>query len=196
MTSERNTHTASRDAGFTLPELLVSIIVTGILVAALSMAAILVIRQTDNNMGRLNNTRSEQSVGVWMPSDLSSAEDVDTDPAALPCGAQCPAGLIGEGSNALMVSWTGSQAGETDAVSTVTTVSYRYERDGDEFEIVRVECLSVGGGAPECTRMVMLHDVAPPPAGTAWQPGITSPTWVMLVGLALGVLHEKRIAAQ
>ena len=131
MTSERNTHTASRDAGFTLPELLVSIIVTGILVAALSMAAILVIRQTDNNQGRLNNTRAEQSVGIWMPSDLSSAEDVDTDPAALPCGTQCPADLIGEGSNALMVSWTGSQAGETDAVSTVTTVSYRYERDGD-----------------------------------------------------------------
>ena len=71
MRSERNPRPVSRDAGFTLPELLVSIIVTGILVAALSMAAILVIRQTDNNMGRLNNTRSEQSVGVWMPSDLS-----------------------------------------------------------------------------------------------------------------------------
>ena len=186
MTSERELPgPGRRDAGFTLPELLVSIIVTGILVAAMSMAAILVIRQTDNNQGRLNNTRAEQSVGIWMPSDLASAEDVNTDPAASPCGAQCPPGLLGEGSNALMLSWTGSEPGATDAIVTITTVAYRYERTGDEFSIVRIECLSVGGGAPECTKHTLLHDVMPPPAGTPWEPGVTSPTWVMLVGLAL-----------
>ena len=174
-----------RDAGMTLPEVLVSMAITGVLVAAMAMAATLVIRQADNNTGRINNVRSEQSVGIWLPSDLASAELVNTDPAASPCGTACPPGLLDSGSNALMLTWSGSVPGVTASIPTTTTVSYRYVLQGTEYAIVRVICESIGGAAPTCSEVTMLHDVPPPPSGQAWTPGVTSPTWVMLVRLAL-----------
>jgi prepilin-type N-terminal cleavage/methylation domain-containing protein len=174
-----------RDAGMTLPEVLVSMAITGVLVAAMAMAATLVIRQADNNTGRVNNVRSEQSVGIWLPSDLASAESVNTDPAATPCGTACPPGLLGDGSNALMLTWSGSVPGVTASIPTTTTVSYRYVLSGTEYQIVRVICDSIGGAAPTCSQVTMLHDVLAPPAGQIWTPGVTSPTWVMLVRLAL-----------
>ena len=79
------------DAGMTLPELLISILVTGTLVTGMAVATTVVLRQGDNNKGRLNNSRSEQSVGLWMPADLASAEYVDTNAASTPCGTACPA---------------------------------------------------------------------------------------------------------
>ena len=179
--SDRNLR---RDAGFTLPEVLVSVLITGVLVAALASAVSLMVGQTKNNQGRLANSRSEQSVGMWLPSDLASAEQVDTTPSSVPCTGNCPPGIDLGGSNALMLTWTGSVAGTTEAITTTTTVSYRYVQNGDEFEIVRVLCESVGGAAPTCSQVVVLHDVPAPPVGQTWQPGVTAPTWVMLVGLA------------
>ena len=174
-----------RDAGMTLPEVLIAVMVTGVLVAAMATATQVVLRQSDNTTGRVNNARSEQSVGIWMPADLASAEEVDTSPGASPCGTQCPTSVNVTGSNSLMLSWTGQIAGETTSIPTRTSVSYRYIQDGEEWEIIRVECPSVGGGAPTCHQVTVLHDVLPPPAGTEYYPGETSPTWVMLVTLAI-----------
>lgn len=175
-----------RDDGMTLPELLIGIMVTGTLTAAMAMATTVILRQSDNSEGRLNNSRSEQNVGLWMPADLASAEDVDTTPGASPCGASCPAGVNVGGSNALMLSWTGYIAGDTVPIPVRTTVSYRYvENERGEFEVVRIACVSVNSAAPTCDQMTILHNVEPPPPGVAWVPGVTEPTWVMLVALAL-----------
>ncbi len=174
------------DSGMTLPELLISIVVTGTLCASMAVATTVILRQGDNTEGRLNNSRSEQSVGLWMPADLASAEDVDTSPGASPCGTQCPPNINVGGSNALMLTWTGFIAGATEPIPTVTTVSYRYvQNDAGEFEVIRVACVAVNGAAPTCDQLTLLHNVDPPPPGVPWVPGVTKPTWVMLVGLAL-----------
>ena len=175
-----------RDAGITLPELLIAVTITFTLTAAMAMATTVILRQSDNSKGRLNNARSEQNVGLWMPADLASAEDVNTSPNASPCGATCPSNVSLGGSNALMLSWTGYIAGATAPVPTTTTVSYRYVQNATgEFEVQRIACVSVSGATATCDTMVILHDVEAPPAGTAWVPGTTEPTWVMLVSLAL-----------
>ncbi len=177
---------ALRDAGITLPELLIAVTITFTLTAAMAMATTVILRQADNSKGRLNNARSEQNVGLWMPADLASAEDVNTSAGASPCGAACPSNVNLGGSNALMLSWTGYVAGATAPVPTTTTVAYRYLQNAvGEFEVQRIACVSVNGAASTCDTMVILHDVDPPPAGTAWVPGVTEPTWVMLVSLAL-----------
>lgn len=174
------------DRGFTLPELLISVVITGTLVAAMATATSVILRQNDNSEGRFNNARSEQSVGIWLPADLASAEIVDTSPGASPCGSACPPGINVGGSNALMLTWTGFIAGDTEAIPTTTTVSYRYvEAPDGEWEVIRVQCYSVNGGAPDCTQVTVLHDVSPPPAGQEFYPGVTAPTWVMLVTLAI-----------
>lgn len=176
---------ASRDAGMTLPEVLITVFVSGMLVAALATASTVILRQSDNSSGRLNNARSEQSVGLWMPSDLASAEAVDTSPGASPCGTQCPPGVNVGGSNALMLSWTGSVPGATEPIPTRTTVSYRYVQVGDEWQVIRVACVSVDSAAPTCSQVVILHNADAPPPGEEFIPGTTSPAWVMLVTLAI-----------
>jgi hypothetical protein len=169
----------------TLPELLIAVTVTGVLVAAMATATSVIIDQSTNTDGRLNNSRSEQQVGLWVPADLASAENVTTDPAASPCGTVCPPNIVIGGSNALMLSWTGFIAGATAPVPTLTTVSYRYQENAaGEFEVVRIACVSVNGAAPTCEILTLLHNVDPPPVGTPWQPGVTKPTWVMEVGIA------------
>lgn len=173
------------DAGMTLPEVLVSMVIMGTLLTAMVGATTAILRQQDNSSGRLNNARSEQNVGVWLPSDLASAEDVSTAPGDSPCGTQCPAGINVGGSNALMLTWTGSIPGDTESIPTRTTVSYRYVQVGTEWQIIRVACVSVNSAPPSCDQVVVLHNVTAPPIGINFTPGITSPTWVMVVRLAL-----------
>ena len=169
----------------TLPEVLVSVTVTGMLVAAMATATSVILAQADNSRGRINNARSEQSVGIWMPNDLSSAEIVDTTAGASPCGTVCPPNVNVGGSNALMLTWTGWVAGATEAIPTLTTVSYRYIQTVDlEWQIIRVACYSENSAPPTCTQVVVLHDVPGPPPGVEYYAGVTSPTWVLLVTLA------------
>lgn len=179
------------DEGMTLPEVLITMVIMGTLLTAMVAATTVVVRQQDNSEGRLNNSRSEQNVGIWLPSDLASAEDVDPLPTASPCGTECPPNVNVGGSNALMLSWTGSIAGDFETVPTRTSVSYRYVEVGDEFQIIRVKCVTINGGPPTCDQVVVLHDVAPPPPGQTWDPPNTSPTWVFVVRLALDPLDTS-----
>jgi hypothetical protein len=174
-----------------LPELLIAITVLGIVVASLSMVSTVILRQVDNTAGRTNNARSEQNVGTWMPTDLASAENVSTDPHAVPCGPvpACPPSANVGGSNALQLSWAGSIANAStggQAWPTLTVVSYRVVQNADgEFQLLRVECYSINGGAPECSTQTVLRELDPPPPGTVWDPPNTPPDWVLTVSNAL-----------
>ena len=173
------------DRGMTLIEVLVSISLTGTLVAAMAMATSVLLGQVDNTRGRINNTRSEQSVDTWMPTDLASAENVNTTANASPCGATCPSNVNVGGSNTLMLSWTGSIPGQTAPIPTSTNVSYRYIQTATlEWQIIRVGCYSVNSAPATCSQAVVLHDVTAPPPGIEYYAGVTQPVWVMLVTLA------------
>lgn len=174
-----------RDAGLTLPEVLIAVSITALLVASMATATQVVLSQNDNTSGRLNNSRSEQSVGLWLPSDLASAEQVDDSPSASPCGTLCPPGFVAEGTNTLLLTWSGSVALATDAVPSLTMVSYRYVLNADgEYDVLRYQCISVDGAVATCEKTTVLHDVLPPPAGNEYIEGVTKPVWVMLVTLA------------
>ncbi|MDO8392198.1 MAG: vWA domain-containing protein [Actinomycetota bacterium] len=183
-----------RDRGMTLPELLISVMVTGLLAASMAAASQVVLRQNDNSSGRLSNARSQQSVGAWLPGDLASAEFVDDNPAAVPCVGNCPAGLVLTGSNTLLLRWSGAipnthlgiDGDVRLTVPTATTVSYRYVfGDRQQYDIIRVECVAVDGGAPTCQTANVIHNVDPPPDGVEYLDGQTKPVWVMLVTLAV-----------
>ena len=178
----------------TLPELLISVSLTGLLVTSLAMTSSVILRTHDNSEGRTNNARSEQNVGVWMPTDLASAETVDTDADAAPCGATadhptfaaCPPGVALGGSNTLLLIWHGSTVdASNNPVGTTTVVSYRYELVGDEYVLNRVLCTWLDGGAATCQANIVLHDLDGPPPGITFNPGETSPTWVIKVTSAL-----------
>jgi hypothetical protein len=123
----------------TLPELLVSVTLTAILATSLAVATNVMLSNRDNTMGRANNSRSEQNVGLFMPTDLASSESEDTEPRVdtMPDGgtdgkigtsddvAAVPSGRSSEGSNALLLTWTSSVVVGGNPVTTTTLVSYR-----------------------------------------------------------------------
>src|SRR5690554_2852556 len=131
-----------RDAGMTLPELLISVTMIGIIATVLAASITVTFRQADNTEGRLNVARGEQNVDMYLPNDLASAETLDQDPDASPCGAACPPGLGLIGSNALMVSWTTSTSNGTSAVTVTTNVSYHFSETDEPgiYQLVRIEC--------------------------------------------------------
>jgi prepilin-type N-terminal cleavage/methylation domain-containing protein len=187
-----------RDRGMTLPELLVSITIMGLIVTVLATAITVTLRQQSSTEGRLNVARSEQSVGLWMPADLSSADEVITDPTASPCGAQvCPDGIdLSNGSNVVMMTWTVDTDHHGNGF--LTNVSYHFtpSAEGETYELWRVECVRpytkdangdpVLSGGWTCHKLTALRDLAGPPNDidgnpVDFVPGVTSPTWVIRV---------------
>ncbi len=177
----------------TLPELLVSVTLTAILATTLAVATNVMLSNRDNTMGRANNSRSEQNVGLFMPTDLASSESEDTDPAAVPCGPTpaCPAGALVDGSNALLLTWTSSVIVAGNPVTTTTKVSYRVVLVGSEYQLIRVKCDTVGTDPPTCNSQIVLHDLTPPPVGVTFIPGVTKPDWIITVSKATDPLDTS-----
>jgi prepilin-type N-terminal cleavage/methylation domain-containing protein len=81
------------DAGFTLPELLITVAVFGLVVVVLAAAITVVLRNHAAADGRLNVARGEQSIDTWMPADLASV-NLAAKPAADPGDPPDPYGLM------------------------------------------------------------------------------------------------------
>ncbi len=152
----------SRDAGTTLPELLIVVSMMGIFAAVIGAAITVSFRVAQSSEGRVNLARAEQNIDIWLPADLASTNVKDTDlpavnldPTATPCGNCGSIDL--SGANALQLAWTTLSPG-TPPVEITTTVQYQYIKAGDEWVIQRIEC--IGGQA--CTVATVLHDLAAP----------------------------------
>lgn len=171
----------TQDRGFSLIEVMMTTAVIGMVMAVVSTALVLTIRQQENTAGRLNVARGEQNLGTWLPADLASGEEISIDPAVSPCGDDCPAGTTVRGSNAIMLSWTSLGAGATSSVVTTTTVSYRYAQVDGGFILERVECKTFDGGPPSCQQHIVVSDMDPPPVGTTFVAGETAPSWAFEV---------------
>ena len=183
-----------RDAGFTLPELLVTIIVLGSIVAVLSSAIIVTFQQKDNTEGRLNVTRAEQNVGMWIPADLASTGTVPSTAANLsPCSATladtstCPSNVTLTGSNASVPQLdrpgVDPRRGIGDGDDECLVSLHTAERRNVRLDADRVR-RSVDGGAWTCEVFAVLTKLPGPPDG-AFEPGVTVPSWVLLVSVPL-----------
>jgi prepilin-type N-terminal cleavage/methylation domain-containing protein len=169
------------DRGFTLVELLVVVVVTGLLVASLGALTTVIFRQQAGTASRLDLARAEQSLGLWLPTDLASADTVDPSPNATPCGSLCPLVEATAGSNAVMLTWKTLENAGPPMVERETNVSYRYMASGPKYAIVRVQCDRTGSASWGCTQRTVLNDAPAPPDGVSFQPGITAPDWALQV---------------
>lgn len=162
----------------TLPELLICVVLVGLLTGVLSAALVVTFRQESNTRGRLNLSQAEQSVGMWMPNDLASAQTVTKNPGSSPCGDPVCDGIdLSAGSNVLMLSWTVEGATGTGTEVVTTNVSYHMTPagDGETFELWRIECSQTGSGPWSCSSVTLLRDLPGPPAGTqpsSWVGGV------------------------
>jgi prepilin-type N-terminal cleavage/methylation domain-containing protein len=169
------------DRGFTLVELLVTVVVTGVVMASLAGLTMVIFRQQAGSASRLDLARAEQSLGLWLPTDLASADTVDPSPDATPCGSLCPLAAATSGSNAVMLSWKTLENAGPPVVERESNVSYRYMASTMGYSIVRVQCDRMGGGSWGCAQRTVLNDAPAPPNGTTFQPGVTAPDWALRV---------------
>ncbi|MGB0111722.1 MAG: VWA domain-containing protein, partial [Ilumatobacteraceae bacterium] len=188
---------STRDRGMTLLEVVVTLSIMGTIIAVLSTAMVVTLRQQDNTEGRLNVARAEQQVSLWVPADLSSASTVDTSPEATPCGTPVCDGIdLSNGSNVVMLEWSTENG---DGTLTDTKVSYHFAPSADDplvYVLSRVECTSVAAGPWSCSIRIVLDDLPGPPAGDPFIPGVangaacsrevdpvpcTRPDWVITV---------------
>jgi prepilin-type N-terminal cleavage/methylation domain-containing protein len=167
------------DDGFTLTEVLVGMVVMGLLMAVLSAAIIVVSKQSVVSSAALDAARTEQLIGMWLPTDLASNDDVFlTLPTASPCDGSCPTGTeLAGSSNALLLSWTKNDYVGGEAVVVRTRVSYRYRPVNGSYELHRVECTIVGAASQTCRTSVAARGMQPPPSGV-FDAGI-GPDWAL-----------------
>ncbi len=195
---------SGEDRGMTLPEVLIVAAVMGLIASVLSMSIVVTLRQSDNTQGRVNVARAEQSISMWMPADLASADVVDTSPAATPCGATTCAGVdLTKGSNVLMLSWTSVGLG---GATIETNISYHFTLRDGEYILLRIECVD-----GTCDSRTVLNDLPGPPGGAPFVSGVahgadcsrpvdpvpcTRPDWVIIVSepLAPDAIDESDLA--
>lgn len=157
-----------RDGGMTLVEVLISVSMLALLMAVISGAIIVTLRQHKSTTGRLNLSQAEQSVGLWLPTDLASADHYSKHPGASPCGAPACGDIdLSGGSNVLMLTWTIEIATTSGVEVQTTNVSYHFapSGDGETYILQRVKCVQTGGGGWDCEVHTLLRDLPGPPAG-------------------------------
>jgi len=180
----------SDDAGYTLPELLIAMLISGILIVSISMAFTTVLRTQGQASARLRESKDITFVQTWLPVDLSSAlETFDT-----PSDVELLAGLAGVTPPMTVVPTADAAPGTTGLPGTnvITVVrpdlsagpgvyyivSYRYHQVNGEWQISRFE-IHNPGQANQVTKTVgVAHEIPAPPPG--WDPSM-APTHAAVV---------------
>lgn len=136
------------DGGFTLPELIVSIVILSFIMGAIGLTMIVVLKNTRSSTERVTAGGSAQTLSLWFPSDVQSARGR---------GAYTGAGGTG----------CGDDQGSTNVVTVQASdvlrnpgdlVSYRLKQLApNEYELWRVACT---GGA--WSKRVVVQGIADP----------------------------------
>lgn len=167
---------ARGDKGFTLPEMLITMTLIGLISTVLAAAFTVTLRSVDGAEGRANVARAESSIDTWLPADLASTDvnatdydAVNLDPNATPCGNCSSVNL--DGVNAMQLQW--------ETPNGTTRVQYQYVKRGDEWVMERIKCV----GFEPCTATTILHDLTPPADEAAFALNPVRPVWVMDVAV-------------
>lgn len=170
MTLFNRSKTARRDRGFSLPELLIAMTVSGVLVSALAMAFSVIVRSQAGSQQRIAESKDVTFVQTWLPTDLSSATQTWIEPVVpFPFNATLP------GANVLTMARPDLDTGGE------YLIMYRYEElEGRGWIMARYRIDNPGcptpypvvgncdGGAETVKRIGVAYELVPPPPG--WTP--------------------------
>ena len=159
------------EEGFTLVELMISVVILGIIVGAMSAAIIVGLKTSDGTTNRLAESHDAQDVAAFFVTDVQSAVTVTYK--AMDTVSTVPAGCSPASSPLLVFSWTDPSAG-------AEMVSYYSATSGSEAQLVRQQCV---GGSSSTVVVAHLLDsstpqvaCAPPTTPTSCtNPGLVSP---------------------
>lgn len=143
--SDRGVEVDHRDGGFTLVEVTITILITGILVSALAMAITMAVRVSPDSEDRIDDARSTRFLSTWL------AQDTVSTPPFLPEEAvggfnltaaddgtnnECAAA----GSNVVHLRWQ-----ETTTTTVTYVANYRFVVEDGVGKVWRYTCRSADG---------------------------------------------------
>ncbi|HUS42152.1 MAG TPA: prepilin-type N-terminal cleavage/methylation domain-containing protein [Ilumatobacteraceae bacterium] len=163
-----------RDAGFTLPEMLISVAISGILIVAIAIAFTTVLRTEASASSRLAESKDITFVQTWLPVDLSSAiashDEADEAALATALATSVPGGpppmsvnhdFGPDSTNVLTLVRPDLDAG----AGVYYVVTYRYEQVNGEWRISRYEIRNPGTPSETVKTVGVAYEVPSPPVG-------------------------------
>ena len=154
------------DGGFTLPELLIVILLSGTLVATISMSISVMLKVTPQAEARLAESKDVTFLQTWIPVDLATAinsypeandaavkADLVANPPNVSYGADLP------GTNVLTLVVPNANTGQLEIIV------YRYQKVGEEYQLVRYRIINPGTANESVTVVGVAHELPPPPEG-------------------------------
>jgi prepilin-type N-terminal cleavage/methylation domain-containing protein len=128
-----------KDRGFTLPELLICVVVIGTIATVLVGVTAVVLRSTPSAEARAQDARSMMGLVTWLPQDVDS-----TPPTGFDTAPGTSSGCnISPGANLLRMQWTE----KTSATTNTFVANYRHVPTAVGLSrIQRVTCSGTGSG--------------------------------------------------
>jgi prepilin-type N-terminal cleavage/methylation domain-containing protein len=171
-----------RDAGFTLPELVITMSVTAILLTAIAAALISMLRISTGATAQLSEAKDVVFVQTWMPVDLGSALVASDSPDNATMQAELAIQVGSLNNRAPSLDFLDGLSGtnvltiirpDTDGPSPYLVVSYRYEQAGPDWVLNRYEFRNPGSAAQSARVNRIATELMAPPVST--DPAV--PTW-------------------
>lgn len=169
--SAKHRHGPSGDAGFTLIETSIVLVIMGTLMAALAMAVSVTLRAAPSAADRIDDSRTTRSLSTWLAQDTTSTPSVS--PAGphggintSPTAATDPSGANdcgGQGQNIVHMTWT-----ESITSTTTYVANYRFVGDDVRARVARYTCSQHGTDpftAPREQFLTPMLDAAAAPIG-------------------------------
>ena len=164
----RSTRTRHEDRGVTIVELLITMVISGTMIASVALAYSVFVRTYPDTLNRVAVSKDVTFIQAWLPVDLASALEIKTE------WNHQPATVALEGVNVMSI--VREDLGKPGSPKYV--VNYRYQAVGSDWVLMRYEIrnpLNVGG--PEEVRLVgVAHELVHPAAG--WTQN-SAPIWAI-----------------
>ena len=157
-----------RDSGFTLPELLIAVVISGILVVSISMAFTTVLRTQSQATDRLAESKDITFVQTWLPVDLSSALDTFSMPDEAELASELAAATPSMAFNATLPGVNVITVIRPDLESgsgVYYLVAYRYHEVGGQWQLSRFEIRNPGTASEVVKTVGVAYEMPEPPAG-------------------------------
>ena len=157
-----------RDDGFTLPELLIAIVISGILVVSISMAFTTVLQTQSQATNRLAESKDITFVQTWLPVDLSSALDTFSMPDETQLHAELAAFAPPMAYNAALPGVNVMTVIRPDLATgsgVYYLVAYRYHEVGGQWQLSRFEIRNPGTASEVVKTVGVAYEMPEPPPG-------------------------------
>ena len=140
----------TRNDGFTLVEVLVSMTVMGLIATVISSVVIVAVKNNPAVQMRTDSALTLQGITTWLPQDVDS-----TPPTGFDTGATTASGCASSpGVNVLRMQWSENIAGTV----TQFVANYRYVASPSQNIIQRVSCS--GTGSPPLDNSIVSASLA------------------------------------